>query len=165
MHSASNDSESLIYVLIWICVLYAGPKTLRQDKDAMETILKTWVLVCNPNDTVTLRVHKIGLWSQLSTITNEFTKFFKPLSPVVEKLLTALRTLWSATDTMHNYKTIRDTLLEGFGMVEEVPNWSPAKDAYGYSLLKTAGKKRKLPSYAMDRYEVESSPQAVHRRY
>ena len=69
-----------------------------------------------------------------------------------------LRNMWSATDTLHNYKTIRDILLEGFGMVEEVSDWSPAKDMYGYSLLKMAGKKHKIPSYAIDRYEVESSP-------
>ncbi|KAF8546315.1 hypothetical protein OG21DRAFT_1491349 [Imleria badia] len=148
VHSANDNLESLIYVLIWICVLYAGPKTLRQDKDTMETILKTWVLVCNPNNAVTLGIHKIGLRSQPSTITDDFTKFFKPLSPVVEKLLMAVRTTWSTTDTLHNYKTIRDILLEGFGMVEEVPNWSPAKDTHGYGLLKTAGKKRKIPSYS-----------------
>ena len=45
VHSANNDLESLIYVLIWICILYAGLKILHQDKDTMETILKTWVLV------------------------------------------------------------------------------------------------------------------------
>ena len=131
----------------------------------METILKTWVSVCNANDTLALGIHKIGLRSQLSIITNKFTKFFKPLSPVVKKLLTMLRTTWSATDTLHNYKTVRDILLEGFGTVEEVPNWSLAKDAYGYGLLKTAGKKRKIPSYATDGYEVESSPRAVRRHH
>ena len=76
-----------------------------------------------------------------------------------------LRTMWSATDTLHNYKTIRDILLKGFGTVEEVPDWSPAKDMYGYGLLKMVGKKRKIPSYAMDGYEVESLPWAVCWRH
>ena len=61
VHSANDDLESLIYVLIWICVLYAGLKTLHQDKDTVETILKTWVSVCNANNTVALGIHKIGL--------------------------------------------------------------------------------------------------------
>lgn len=157
VHSASDDLESLIYVLIWICILYAGPKTLRQDKHATDTILKTWVSVCNANDAVTLGTHKIGIRFQPSIITDDLTKFFQPLRLVVEKLLTTLGSTWSATDTMNNYKILRDILLEGFGTVKEAPDWSAAKDVYGYGLLKTAGGKRKIPPYATDGYEAESS--------
>lgn len=173
VHSASDDIESLIYVLIWICVLYAGPKTLRQDKHATQTILKTWVSVYSPNDAVDLGIHKIGIQSAPSTVTDDFTVFFHPLRPIVNKLLTALKWTWAPANTMQNYKTVRDILLEGFGTVKEVPNWSPKKDAFGYGLLRTTGagttrtsKKRKLPSFATDGYEASgsSSHQYVRRR-
>ena len=70
---------------------------------------------------------------------------------------------WSETDLIPNYKAIRDILLEGFGTVEEVSDWSPRKDVSGYGLLKS-GKKRKLPPYAMDEYTVGSS-WTVRTRY
>ena len=31
-HFASDDIESLVYVLIWMCMLYVGPGTLHEDK-------------------------------------------------------------------------------------------------------------------------------------
>lgn len=174
VHSASDDIESLIYVLIWICILYAGPQTVRQDKHATETILKSWVSVCCANDAVALGIHKKGIRTEPSTVTDDFTIFFQPLRPIVEKLLTALGNTWSTVDAMHNYKIVRDILIEGFGTVEDVPDWSPAKDAYGYGLLRTrtgsgpgAAKKRKLPSYATEGYdEAESSSRpSVRRRH
>ncbi|KAF8834954.1 hypothetical protein BDN67DRAFT_984949 [Paxillus ammoniavirescens] len=39
-HTLANDLESLIYVLVWICVLYVGPNgQLHRDKVLMETAL------------------------------------------------------------------------------------------------------------------------------
>ena len=157
VHTTNDDIESLIYVLVWICVLYAGPRTVRQDKQTTETALKPWVMVHNPNDAVNLGVLKNGLRYQPDIVTDDFTPFFQCLSPVVEKLFVALgSTTWSATDPIPNYKTIRDILLEGFGTVEEIPNWSPRKDLSGYGLL-TSTKKRKLPSFATSRYEAHPS--------
>ena len=37
-HTASDDLELLVYILIWMCVLYAGPGTLRQDKHITNTV-------------------------------------------------------------------------------------------------------------------------------
>ncbi|KAI6027635.1 hypothetical protein BKA83DRAFT_4490183 [Pisolithus microcarpus] len=150
MHSASDDLESIIYVLVWMCVLYAGPGTVRQDKHVTQTVLKPWVSVTNPTDAVNLGLHKRGLTTEPSMVTDEFTTFFKPLCSTVDKLLRALGSNWSTTDDALNYKTIRDILLEGFGTVEEVPNWSGHKDMYGYGLLRENAK-RKYPSYATTR--------------
>ncbi|KAI6023054.1 hypothetical protein BKA83DRAFT_4627261 [Pisolithus microcarpus] len=136
MHSASDDLESIIYVLVWMCVLYAGPGTIHQDKHVTQTVLKPWVSVTNPTDAVNLGLHKRGLTTEPSMVTDEFTTFFKPLCSTVDKLLRALGANWSTTDDALNYKTIRDILLEGFGTVEEVPNWSGHKDVYGYGLLR-----------------------------
>ena len=152
-HSASDDIESLIYVLVWMCVLYAGPGTLCKDKHVTQTVLKPWVTVSLETDAVSLGAHKAGLKSQPSIVTNEFTVFFWPLCPTVHKLLTKLGEL-SATDHISNYRAIRNILLEGFAMVEEVSNWSAAKDVHGYGLLQQ-NTKRKLPSYATNGYKAE----------
>ena len=70
MHSTSDDLESLIYVLIWVCILYASPETLHEDKHVTETVLKSWVTVATDVNTMTLRVLKTYIKSQLSTVTN-----------------------------------------------------------------------------------------------
>ncbi|KAI6005575.1 hypothetical protein EDD15DRAFT_2358725 [Pisolithus albus] len=150
MHSASDDLELIIYVLVWMCVLYTGPGTIRQDKHITQTVLKPWVSVTNPTNVVNLGLHKRGLTTEPSMVTDEFTTFFKPLCSTVDKLLRALGSNWSTTDDALNYKTIRDILLEGFGMVEEVPHWSGHKDVYGYGLLRENAK-CKYPSYATTR--------------
>ncbi|KAI6041728.1 hypothetical protein EDC04DRAFT_2601510 [Pisolithus marmoratus] len=136
MHSASDDLELLVYVLVWICVLYTGPGTVHQDKHITQTVLKPWVSVTSPTDAVNLGLHKRGLTTEPSMVTDEFTTFFKPLCSTVDKLLRAVGSSWSTTNDAHNYKTIRDILLEGFGTVKKVPNWSGHKDTHGYGLLK-----------------------------
>ena len=90
-HSASDDIESLMYVLIWMCVLYAGPGTPRKDKHISKTVLKTWVSVTNKTDVSALAGFKTGLKYEPSIITDNFTLFFQPLSSIVGKLLTQLR--------------------------------------------------------------------------
>ena len=164
-HSASDDIESLVYVLVWMCVLYAGPGTLRKDKHVTQTVLKPWVSVTNATDAVSLGVHKAGLKSQPSTVTDEFTVFFKPLCRTVDRLLTKLGQL-SKTDHMSNYKAIRDILVAGFGTVEEVPSWSGAKDIHGYGLLQQDTKRKLPPCYATNGYETsgEDSEGQVTRR-
>ena len=64
---------------------------------------------------------------------------------------------------MLNYTALRKILLEGFSTVEEVPNWSAAKDVYGYGLLQWEAK-HKAPSYVTSaRYNAEDSPRPVRR--
>ena len=87
MHSTSDDLESLIYVLIWMCILYASPATLHEDQHVTETVLKSWVTVATDVDTMTLGALKTYIKSWLSTITNEFTIYFQPVCSVVQKLL------------------------------------------------------------------------------
>jgi len=160
-HTTSDDFESLTYILVWMCVLYAGPHTLRKDKEIRRTVLRSWVMVSSDSDALSLGAQKVGLRLQPSIVTDEFTKFFKPLSPIVGRLFTQLGPQPSTTDHKGNFKAIRDILLEGFGTVKEEPNWSDIKDIYGYGLLQP-GTKRKAPSYATERHE-EELPRAAHR--
>ena len=170
MHSASDDLESLVYILIWMCMLYAGPGTLRRDKHITNTVLKMWVSMTNPTEAVSLSMQKVGLKTAPTHVTLEFTRYFQPARSIVDNLLTALNLKWSKTDHMANYKVIRDILLESFATVEEILNWSGHKDVYGYSLLNRDSKKRKLPPYVTAEYvavdEAESSiSQVVRQRY
>ena len=70
---------------------------------------------------------------------------------MVQKLLTELHH-WSATDDIENhYQALRNILVEGFGTVKEVPNWSPAQDVHGYGLLHRKGKC--LPAWVTEGYD------------
>ena len=152
-HSASDDIESLVYVLIWMCVLYAGPGTLRKDKHINKTVLKSWVSVTNETDASALAGFKTGLKHDPSIVTDDFTPFFQPLSSIAGKLLKQLGQL-SDTDHLLNYTAIRNILVEGFGTVEEVSNWTGAKDVHGYGLLQQdSNYKRKLPSFVTGGYD------------
>jgi len=75
-HSASDDIESLVYVLIWMCILYAGPGTLHKDKHISKTVLKTWVSVTNETNVLALAGFKTGLKYEPSIVTDDFTPFF-----------------------------------------------------------------------------------------
>ena len=155
MHSASDDIESLVYVLIWMCILYAGLGTPHKDKHINKTVLKSWVSVTNKTDVSALAGFKTGLKYAPSIVTDDFTPFFKPLSSIAGRLLTQLGQL-SKTNHLLNYNLIRDILLEGFGTVEQVQNWSGTKDVHGYGLLQTDSKrKHKIPSFATGRYNNE----------
>ena len=164
-HTASDDLESVVYILIWMCILYAGLGALRKDKHISNMVLKPWVTVANDIDAVNLGAIKRTLQSDPSIITDKFTTFFKPLCPIVDKLLTQLGQ-FSSTDHILNYRALRNVLLEGFGTVKEVPDWSAAKDPYGYGLLQQEAK-RKAPSYVTSaRCEVGESPRPVrHARH
>ena len=98
-HSASDDLESLVYVLIWMCVLYAGPGTLRKDVHIVDTVLRPWVTMTNTIDAVNLGAIKQGMKFRPSNVTDEFTPYFKPLCPLVEKLLIELRGWLTSNDT------------------------------------------------------------------
>ena len=162
IHTTSDDLESIVYILIWMCILYTGPGTLRQDKHVTNTVLKPWVTVTNNTDAVNLGAIKAALKFDPSIMTDEFTTFFKPLCLITHRLLIELGK-FSATDHMLNYAALRKILLEGFSTVEEVPNWSAAKDVYGYSLLQWEVK-HKAPSYMTSAwYDTEDSPQPVRQ--
>ena len=163
-HSASNDIESLVYVLIWMCALYAGLGALCKDKHINKTVLKTWVSVTNEADVSTLAGFKIGLKYDLSIVTDDFTLFFQPLASVADRLLKQLGQ-FSRTDHLLNYETIWNILVEGFGTVQEMPNWSGAKDVYGYGLLQQDLKhKHKLPSFVTGEYDGGAVSRNVHPR-
>ncbi|KIJ16549.1 hypothetical protein PAXINDRAFT_155187 [Paxillus involutus ATCC 200175] len=83
VHTPADDLESLIYVLVWVCVLYAGPSgQLHRDKELTETALKHWVMVNNESDAMALAMEKIGQATEPNIVTNDFTPYFDCLKPI-----------------------------------------------------------------------------------
>ncbi|KAI6006096.1 hypothetical protein EDD15DRAFT_2151332, partial [Pisolithus albus] len=79
-HTFSHDLESLIYVLIWICILYQAPNEIRSDRTIEQTCLKHWALAKTSTDIRNLWDQKVG---QLSTrsVLSEFMPYFELLKP------------------------------------------------------------------------------------
>ncbi|KIK17895.1 hypothetical protein PISMIDRAFT_39784, partial [Pisolithus microcarpus 441] len=80
MHTFSHDLESLIYVLVWICILYQAPNEICSDWTIEQTCLKQWALAKTTADIQALCDQKVG---QLSTrsVLSDFMPYFEPLKP------------------------------------------------------------------------------------
>ncbi|KAI6036149.1 hypothetical protein BKA83DRAFT_4005461, partial [Pisolithus microcarpus] len=90
MHTQAHDLESLIYVLVWVCVLYQAPGEICMDRTINETCLKAWVLVKSPQDIATLCDVKLSQL-QSKSVVEDFAPYFQPLEPFVEKLYDLIR--------------------------------------------------------------------------
>ncbi|KAI6130717.1 hypothetical protein EDD16DRAFT_1470197, partial [Pisolithus croceorrhizus] len=90
-HTFSHDLESLIYVLIWICVLYQAPNEIHCDRTIKQTCLKQWALAKMTMDiqalcpNLTLCDQKVSELSRRSVL-NDFTPYFVPLKPAITRL-------------------------------------------------------------------------------
>ncbi|KAI6020926.1 hypothetical protein BKA83DRAFT_4126818 [Pisolithus microcarpus] len=82
IHMFSHDLESLIYVLIWICILYQAPNEIHSDRSIEQTCLKQWALAKTTNDIQALCDQKIGQLSSRSVL-SDFMPYFEPLKPTV----------------------------------------------------------------------------------
>ncbi|KAI6012125.1 hypothetical protein PISMIDRAFT_9469 [Pisolithus microcarpus 441] len=82
IHTFSHDLESLIYVLVWICVLYQALNKIHSDHSIEQTCLKQWALAKTSNDIQALCDQKIGQLS-LRSVLSDFTPYFEPLKPTV----------------------------------------------------------------------------------
>ncbi|KAI6013721.1 hypothetical protein BKA83DRAFT_4035192, partial [Pisolithus microcarpus] len=85
MHTFSHDLESLIYVLIWICVLYQAPNKIRCDWTIEQTCLKQWALAKTTADIQALCDQKVSQLSMRSVL-SDFTPYFEPLKPAITRL-------------------------------------------------------------------------------
>ena len=84
-HNFSHDLESLVYVLVWVCVLYQAPNEIRSDQTIEQTCLKQWALAKTPNNIQALCDQKMGQLSSRSVL-SDFTPYFEPLKPTVTRL-------------------------------------------------------------------------------
>ncbi|KAI6028039.1 hypothetical protein BKA83DRAFT_4038533, partial [Pisolithus microcarpus] len=82
IHTFSHDLESLIYVLIWICVLYQALNKICSDHSIEQTYLKQWALAKMTNGIQALCDQKISQLS-LRSVLSDFMPYFEPLKPAV----------------------------------------------------------------------------------
>lgn len=121
-HTFSHDLESLIYVLVWICVLYESPNEIRKDKTIEQTFLKQWALAKTITDIQLLRDQKLGQLSVSSkTVLAEVTPYFEPLKPTITRLYKLIRRSLDPDDeTILTHAAVTEILMDAFETVEEV---------------------------------------------
>ena len=81
-HNFSHDLESVIYVLVWVCVLYQGPNEIHSNQGIEQTCLKQWASAKTSNDIQALCDQKLGQLASRSVL-SDFTPYFAPLKPTV----------------------------------------------------------------------------------
>ncbi|KAI5999608.1 hypothetical protein EDD15DRAFT_2160638 [Pisolithus albus] len=119
-HTFSHDLESLIYVLVWICILYQAPNEIRSDRTIEQTCLKHWALAKTSTDIRHLWDQKVG---QLSTrsVLSEFTPYFEPLKPAVTRLYKLIQSSCDSGDkSILNHAAVTEVLMDAFNTVTEV---------------------------------------------
>ena len=119
VHTFAHDLESLIYVLVWICVLYQAPKEPHNDRNIEQTSLKQWASAKTLNDIGNLCDLKLGqLLSR--TVVSDFTVYFEQMKPVVNKLYGLIL---NSHDPDNNrplrHVDVKQILLEAFLTVKE----------------------------------------------
>ncbi|KAI5993316.1 hypothetical protein EDD15DRAFT_933306 [Pisolithus albus] len=119
-HTQAHDVESLIYALVWVCVLYQAPGEIRTDRTIYETNLKSWVSIETPQDVVDLCDIKLGQL-QSKSVLGDFTPYFQPLRPFVEAIYDLFRSSINPTSDCEPLRHADiEHILEAFLTVEEV---------------------------------------------
>ncbi|KAI6012161.1 hypothetical protein BKA83DRAFT_4501115 [Pisolithus microcarpus] len=121
IHMFAHDLESLIYILVWVCVLYQAPNEIHSDRNIEQTCLKQWAVVKTTNDIRALCDQKIGQLSSRSVL-DDFTPYFEPLKPTITWLYKLIQSSHNSDDkTILNHAAVTNILMDAFKMVTEVP--------------------------------------------
>jgi hypothetical protein len=85
VHSFTHNLESLIYILIWVCVLYHTPMEVCKDQNINQTCLKQCASTKKLNNMSNLRDLKLRqLLSR--TVVSDFMPYFEQMKPIRSKL-------------------------------------------------------------------------------
>ncbi|KAJ7248584.1 hypothetical protein B0H12DRAFT_716381 [Mycena haematopus] len=134
-HEPHHDLESFLYVLIWVCVHYAGPSNAeRQNFDINHSKLKPWVhgesyVTIGKAKAASMMVDKY--WK--TDVLDNFAPYFEPLKPCV--------TAWrkSYRDGELTYDAALEVLQAALSSLSDQENWSAADDPEGYGVGTTKG--------------------------
>ncbi|KAJ7628424.1 hypothetical protein FB45DRAFT_918262 [Roridomyces roridus] len=141
-HEPKHDLESMLYVLIWMCVNYAGPKNVeRKNFDIHDSKLSGWVKAGDYESNgfaKTATMSRPTFW-ELSVLAS-FAPYFAPLKDCVSKW----KDLYcqNKMDYEHVLAVLEDTLKT----LPEKETWSRKDDPEGYG-PQDAGKKRKRADF------------------
>ncbi|KAJ7135411.1 hypothetical protein C8R43DRAFT_1132628 [Mycena crocata] len=162
-HEPRHDLESLLYVLIWICLHYAGPRYVeghvehaveRQNFDIYSSPLRNWVSgdsYENIGMAKSFAMDKTKYWE--SKVLSSMAPYFEPLKPCIS----AWRQLY--VDANLTYDAVLDVLRSALATQEDIEVWSRADDPDGYG---EEGKKRKRQFDPLARINEEQEPDEAH---
>ena len=117
-HTFSHDLESLIYVLVWICVLYQAPNEIHSDQTIEQTCLKQWALAKTTNNIQALCDQKLGQLA-LRSVLSDFTPYFDPLKLTVTRLYKLIQ-LSRDSGAILSHAVVTEVLMDTFRTVTEV---------------------------------------------
>ncbi|KAJ6499653.1 hypothetical protein C8R47DRAFT_295054 [Mycena vitilis] len=144
-HQPRHDLESLLYVLVWVCVLYAGPGDVeRQNWDLQASSLSQWVSGSDYRTIGMLKdsaMRNVVFWED--EVLGAFAPYFAPLKPCVS----AWKDLYVAENL--TYEAVLGVLRNGLDSLDDMEVWSKADDPAGYG----DEKKRKLAPVAEEEEE------------
>lgn len=123
VHTVSHDLESLIYVLVWMCVLYQAPNDVREDKTIEQTCLKPWVEAKTMHEIRLLHDQKLGQLLE-DSVQEDFTPYFQPMAPFIFELYDLTKRSRDPRDnTILTCDLVKDVLMRAFETVQEVPEF------------------------------------------
>jgi hypothetical protein len=127
-HEPRHDLESLLYVLIWVCIHYIGPKDAqRQTFNIHDSPLRHWV---NGEDYSTIgrakgyTVQNDETWE--SDVLDTFAPYFAPLKTCAS----AWRQLFLEKNLTHD--AVLGVLHDTLSSLDDVEVWSEKDDPAGY---------------------------------
>jgi serine/threonine protein kinase len=106
-HSFMDDLESMFWLLFWICVHYSGP----DGSPVQSTYYEDWNFF-SPMQLGTLKAGTVINPNFLSNAYKDFTDFYRPLAPCVDKLRSGVfpnGVCWQQEDR-NLYKKMQDVL-------------------------------------------------------
>ncbi|KAJ6511327.1 hypothetical protein C8R47DRAFT_730792 [Mycena vitilis] len=134
-HEPRHDLESLLYVLIWVCVHYAGPcDVARQNFDIYESPLSDWVSGATHKAIGKMKRSTMmddDLWE--GEVLETFAPYFEPLK--------ACASAWKQlyVEKKLTYDAVLDVLRTALDSLHDVESWSEKDDPEGHGV----GQKRK----------------------
>jgi hypothetical protein len=125
-HLPKHDLESIVYVLVWICILYPGPGVDPRPPHE-STCLRAWSNCKTRGDLELLSNAKIGELETKSPL-KQFMPYFRAMEPYIRRLYVAIRKDRENPEVAHfTHDVMRDILLDAFFEVQEPEKVSPEK--------------------------------------
>ncbi|KAK7042381.1 hypothetical protein R3P38DRAFT_2890173 [Favolaschia claudopus] len=138
-HLPRHDLESFLYVLIWICVHYAGPNgVVRQNFKIYDSWLKDWVGGTSYKSIGGCKGYSILADDAWEEVLNCFAPYFEPLKTCA----TVWRKLFR--DKQLNYKEVSHVLQTAIDLLDDSETWSSKDDPAGYGAWNLNKRKRQV---------------------
>ncbi|KAJ6511339.1 hypothetical protein C8R47DRAFT_1034461 [Mycena vitilis] len=141
-HEPRHDLESMLYVLIWVCINFAGPRdSERKNFNIYRSPLRPWI-IGESHHMIGRAKHSSMKRFFESDVLDTFAPYFEPL----KSCASAWRQLW--LDDNLTYDAVLSVLQDTLPSLADVESWSEEDDPEGYGVRR----KRKR----VTKHEVEA---------